>query len=150
MMKISTTITNSKALLLGMVLASSLMLNVAAPAAEADKPVTIPDTPVAIMQSIANETEEMSKLIQAGTLKDLHHHAFAIRDLVAALPAHSAQLPAAKLSKVKAGSKFVATLAERLDAAGDADDKTASEANFGKLKNVLASIQANYTELAVK
>ena len=114
-----------------------------------DKETTaaIPDTPAAIWQLIDQEAAETTKAIQAGALKDLHHHAFTIRDLVAALPDHSGSLPADKVTKVKADAKFVATLAQRLDAAGDSNNKAASISNFDKLKDVLKTIRANYPEV---
>lgn len=114
---------------------------------EKEVAVTIPDTPTAIWQSIDKEVDETSKLIQAGTIKDLHHHAFFIRDLVAGLPAHSASLPSDKLAKVKSDGKFVATIADRLDAAGDSNDKAAAESNFGKLKNILTTLRVNYPDI---
>jgi hypothetical protein len=146
--------TGLKTVILTTILASSPMLYTAAHAADApaaaaaekEAPMAIPDTAAGIWEVVDKETEEMSKLIQAGTLKDLHHHAFAVRDLVAALPAKSASLPADKMAKLKTDSKSVATLADRLDAAGDSNNKTAAESNFGKLKGVLTSIRANYAD----
>jgi hypothetical protein len=134
--------------ILGIALAINLVFSLTALAGEKDIPVTIPDTPAAIWQSADKEMDEMSKMIQAGALKDLHHHAFAVRDLVAALPAHSASLPADQLEKVTSDSKFVTTLADRLDAAGDSNDKTAATSNFEKLKKVLSSIRANYANFS--
>ena len=107
----------------------------------------IPDTPAAIWQLIDQEAAETTKAIQTGALKDLHHHAYTIRDLVAALPEHSGSLPADKVTKIKADAKFVATLAQRLDAAGDSNNKAASVSNFDKLRDVLKAIRANYPEL---
>ena len=92
----------------------------------------------------------MSKLIQAGTISDLHHHAFAVRDMIAALPAVSASLPADKLDKVKSNSKFVATLAERLDAAGDGNDKAAAAQNFERLQGILKTLRENYPDTGSK
>jgi hypothetical protein len=136
------------ALALGVTLALTSALTQRASAQHEDKsaPVAIPDTPAAIWQLIDKETDETTKAIQAGALKDLHHHAYTIRDLVAALPDHSKSLPADKVTKVKADSKFVATLAQRLDTAGDSNNKAASISNFDKLKDVLKSIRANYPE----
>jgi Cu/Ag efflux pump CusA len=136
------------ALALGITLALTGALTQRASAQHEDKsaPVAIPDTPAAIWQLIDKETDETTKAIQAGALKDLHHHAYTIRDLVAALPDHSKSLPADKVTKVKADSKFVATLAQRLDAAGDSNNKAASISNFDKLKDVLKSIRINYPE----
>ncbi|MDE1153737.1 MAG: hypothetical protein PW788_14480 [Micavibrio sp.] len=134
-------------LALSAAIAGSIMFHVAAWAEEKEAPTAIPDTPAAIWKSVDAETDEMTKLIKAGTLEELHHHAFAVRDLVAALPDHSATLPADKLAKVKSDSKFVATLASRLDESGDAKDKTASEANLKKLEGVLDMIRANYPDI---
>lgn len=119
---------------------------VAAHPAESDTAVKAPDTPEAIWQAVDKETDEMAKLIEAGTISELHHHAFAVRDFVAALPAASASLPADKMDKVKSNSKFVATLAERLDAAGDGNDKAAAASNFRKLQDVLKTLRSNYAD----
>lgn len=130
---------------IGMILASSLMFSSLANAVEkAGSQVQIPATSDAIWQSIDKEIEQLNKVIQTGKLEDVHHHAFAIRDLAAALPAHSSTLPADKLNQVKANNKFVASLAERLDATGDAKDKAGTESNFQKLKTVLKTMRANY------
>lgn len=139
-------LTSGRPLVLSMALAASLLFPLAASAEDADKPTIIPDTPAAIHQAVDKETDGMAKLIQAGTVRDLHHHAFAVRDLVAALPDKSASLPADKLANLKAANKFVGTLAERLDAAGDANDKPAAETSFGELKGVLSSIWTNYPD----
>ena len=123
----------------GLVFISS---TVAAESAEAK--IAIPATSDAIWQSIDKETEQLGMLIQSNKLEEVHHHAFAIRDLVAALPARSGALGADKLAAVKANGKFVAALAERLDATGDAKDKAGTESNFQKLKGVLKTIRSNY------
>lgn len=128
-------------------LAGGLVFSAIARADEDEAPLNIPDTPAAIWQVIDQETQEMADLIQAGTLDDLHHHAFAVRDLVTALPEHSASLSADALAQVEANGKFIATLASRLDEAGDSGDKAASESNFEKLKTVLASIRTNYPDI---
>ncbi|OIQ96390.1 hypothetical protein GALL_215480 [mine drainage metagenome] len=106
-------------------------------------PVRIPATSAAIWQAIDKETAILDTLMQTGKLEELHHHAFAIRDLVAALPSHSGSLPAGKVAQIKTSGKYVATLAERLDAAGDAKDKAAATSNLRKLKEVLKGIRAN-------
>jgi len=108
--------------------------------------VTIPDSAAGIWQAVDKEMDNMSKLIEAGTVEDLHHHAFAVRDLFAALPDHSASLAADKLEKVKTDTKFVATLASRLDEAGDSKDKVAAAANFKKMQDLLKSARENYSE----
>ena len=137
---------NSRAVILGTILAGSLIFNPLAQAAEkAAAPVQIPASSAEIWQSIDKETAQLAALIQTGKFEEVHHHAFAIRDLVAALPTHSASLSAGQLAQVKSNSQFVATLAERLDATGDAKDKAGTESNFRKLKNVLGVIRADYS-----
>ncbi|MHB8744096.1 MAG: transporter [Sulfuricaulis sp.] len=115
-----------------------------------DAATPIPATSEAIWQSIDKETERLAAVIQAGKFDEVHHRAFAIRDLAAALPTRSGNMPAEKLAQVKTYAKFVATLAARLDTAGDAKDKAATEANFQKLKDVLKTIRANYSDSARK
>jgi CRISPR/Cas system CSM-associated protein Csm2 small subunit len=138
-------------LILGSIFASGTIFSMVVQAEEEkDTPVTIPNDAAGIWQAVDTETNEMSKLIQAGTVSDLHHHAFAVRDLVAALPAHSASLPADKLEKVQSASKFVAILAQRLDAAGDSNDKDAASSNFEKLNVILKSIRGNYSDANLK
>lgn len=135
----------SKVFFLGSLMTGCLIFGASASAAgKADEKVSIPTTSEAIWQSIDKETEQLATLIQSGKLEEVHRHAFAIRDLVAALPARSASLGADKVAKVKASTKFVDTLAERLDASGDAKDKAGTESNFQKLKAVLKTIRVNY------
>lgn len=112
-----------------------------APAAEAEAPpVQIPDNADGIWQAIDQQSAELKADIQSGSLKDVHHKAFAIRDLVAALPDRSKALPADAQAKLQNEAKFVATLADRLDATGDANDQTGSQANYDKLVTVLNGI----------
>lgn len=113
-------------------------------AAEAEEKAIIPETSDAILQAIDVKSAELKKTIDGSMLDDVHHQAFAIRDLAAALPAKSASLAADKLAKLKGETKFVATLAERLDATGDAKDLAGTKSNYAKLTAVLASIHAYY------
>ena len=138
--------------LFAMLLASSALFNplLAHAAEKTEAATTIPATSEAIWQSIDKKTEQLAAVIQAGKLDDVHRHAFAIRDLVAALPSRSGNMPTEKLTQIKANTKFVVTLAARLDTAGDAKDKIATEANFQKLKDVLKTIRANYSGSAKK
>ena len=130
---------------LGAILAGGLVFNTLAHAAEKTATqVQIPATSEAIWQSIDQETESLNALIQAGKFEEVHHRAFAIRDLVAALPARSGSLPPDKLAQVKTNVQFVVTLAQRLDATGDAKDKAGTESNFSKLQGVLSVIRADY------
>ncbi len=109
--------------------------------------VPIPATSAAIWQATDQQVAALSKAIQTEVFDEVHPRAFAIRDLVSALPSHSASLPPEKLAQVKASVQFVATLAERLDATGDAKDKAGTESNFKKLQGVLSVIRADYLEI---
>lgn len=115
-----------------------------------EAPLQIPATSSAIWQAIDQQVAALSKAIQTGVFDEVHHHAFAIRDLVAALPARSASLPPEKLAQVNANVKFVAALAQRLDSAGDAKDKAGTESNFKKLQGILGVIRAAYPKAAGK
>ena len=113
-------------------------------AAEMNEKVVIPATLEGLWQAIDKKSAELKKTIDSGSLDQVHHEAFAIRDLVAGLPAKSGALPAENMAKVKSSIKFVATLAERLDATGDAKDAVGTKQNFEKLTSVLASLRGNY------
>lgn len=146
MTKTSAKITSIKPFLLGLMFIGSFGLSQPVRATENGVPVTIPDAPAAIWQMVDKETDEITKMIQTGDIKELHHHAFAIRDLVTALPSHSKSLQPDILAKVESGGKSVAILAKRLDAAGDTNDKGAAESSFEKLKTNLQVIRANYPD----
>lgn len=100
-----------------------------------------PDTVTGIWQAIDAKTAELKKSIDGGTLANVHHEAYAVRDLVAALPGHTKTLPSDQLAKIQSSVKFVATLAERLDVAGDANDKPGAQSNYDKLMKVLADLR---------
>jgi hypothetical protein len=105
----------------------------------------IPETSTEILASIDLHENELNKTIQANKLDEVHHHAFAIRDLVDALPEHSSQLSSNKLEQVKTNLKYVDVLAKRLDTSGDAKDKAATQTNFTKLQKLLESIRSSYS-----
>lgn len=110
----------------------------AMPAAPAEAAaIAIPDSADGIWQAIDEHGSELKAAIDAGAMEAVHHHAFAIRDLVAALPAHSPTLSPEDMAKLQGEVKFVATLAGRLDETGDAGDKAGTQANFEKLATVL-------------
>lgn len=127
------------ALLLGM----ALTLNVRA--ADAAESTPIPATSAEIWRAIDSHVQELRAAVAKGTLTNVHVEAFAIRDLTRGLPTHSQGLPETALTKVKEQSKFVDTLAARLDQTGDANDKAGTESNLSKLEGVLKMIRAEYT-----
>ena len=108
---------------------------------EAEAPsMQIPATVDGIWLAIDKQSADLKAGIQANSLKDVHHQAFAIRDLVAALPERSKALAADEQAKLQGEVKFVATLADRLDATGDANDQAGAQANYDKLVTVLNGI----------
>ena len=109
----------------------------------AEASMAIPDSADGIWKAIDQQSADLKASIQSGALKDVHHKAFAIRDLVAALPAHSPTLLADEQTKLQGEVKFVATLADRLDATGDANDKAGAQENYDKLVTVLNGITRN-------
>lgn len=134
-----------RALLISALLgAPSLAVLDPASAAETEAATPIPATSAAIWVSIDMHIAELKSLLAKNTLASVHQHAFAIRDLVRALPTHSAGLSPAALAAVGGQVKFVDTLATRLDASGDANDKAGTSANLAKLETILNSIRSQY------
>lgn len=103
-------------------------------------PMAIPATADAIWVEINKHAGELKATIAGGDLKEVHHHAFAIRDLVAALPSHSPKASTEDQAKLDSDIKFVSTLADRLDQSGDAGDKAGAQASFDQLTTVLTGI----------
>ena len=98
-------------------------LSAATGAIAAEPAMTIPATSAGIWTAVDQKSAELRKLVTNGSLADVHRVAFSIRDLVAALPAKSTNLPAEKQAAVKTDVKFVATIAGRLDESGDGNRK---------------------------
>lgn len=135
-----------KQLPLVVLLGSSVLFTGAAVAAEETEAKTvIPATAEGIWQAIDKHVQELHGAIATSKLDGVHVHAYAVRDLVRALPTHSPGLAADALTKVKQQSKFVDTLAERLDQTGDANDKPGTQANLQKLEGVLKLLRAPYS-----
>ena len=111
-------------------------------ARKASQPV--PASTADIWKAIDQKVAELKLTVQSGSLEDAHHQAFAIRDLVATLGKHTTSLSPEQLAKVNSNVKFVATLADRLDASGDANDRPASQDNYDKLVKVLADLRTSY------
>lgn len=106
----------------------------------AGESITPANTAAGIWQQIDEERSELGKVVAAGSLEQVHQRAFAIRDLVAALPGVSQSLPAGAQSQLASGAKSVADEAEALDTAGDAGDLDATQKG-------LAALDATLTEL---
>ena len=103
-----------------------------------------PATAAEIWKGIDEHLLGLKSIIVSGKLGEAHLHAFAIRDLVRTLPEHSQGLSADALATVTADVKFVDALADRLDQAGDANDKEGVESNLTKLEDILNSMRSLY------
>lgn len=123
---------------------------VAKQASKTEAPTAIPATVDGIWQAIDQKIAELQTTIRNGKLSDVHHLAFAVRDLVAALPAKSSALTQEQQARVRGSVKFVATLADRLDASGDAHDQAATQDNFAKLQAILKGLRVNYAPQKAK
>ena len=122
------------------------------PSAAAQKAATpsTPATAAGIWQAIDAKNIELRSTIATGSLANVHHQAFAIRDLVAALPAHYPALTADKLARARSNGAFVATLAGRLDTSGDANDRAGSQASYDRLAKILIDLRATYAGAATR
>ncbi len=101
-------------------------------------------TAAALWRTVKSHETELQGLVQRKDLGKVHEVAFALRDSVAGMADQSPELSPDELTKLKGNIKYVATLAERLDASGDAKDQAATERNLKQLESVLTSIEALY------
>ena len=101
----------------------------------------IPETTEGIFKEIVTEQTELKETIEAKKLADVHHHAFSIRDLAAALPAKAA---ADKKAAVTATSKNIAKLAGDLDEAGDGSNQAACEAGIKKMDALIKMLTGQF------
>ena len=104
----------------------------------------IPATVEEIWQAIHKQQGELVSVVAKKDLGEAHDHAFAIRDLVKALPAKVS--PELK-SKAEAGAKEIAKLAADIDKSGAAEAQKATEANVKKMGEAILGLQ---TKLKVK
>ena len=109
-------------------------------AAEKEK-VKIPDTVEGIFKEIHKHHGELAEVVKNKKLADVHHHAFAIRDLAKALPAKA---EADKKKQVEGTVKNISKLADDLDKSGDDGDQAKTEANLKKLDGLLKALSAQF------
>ena len=119
-------------------------LSLAAFQAKAEEPeskVAIPATAEGIWKAIDQEMTTLDQIITSNKLTTVHQHAYAVRDLAAALAAHSEKLAPADRKMLASDNSFVAALATRLDESGDSGDQAGARSNYEKLKGVIANIR---------
>ncbi len=107
--------------------------------AEKKEKMVMPETVEGIMTEIHKHHTELADVVKSKKLADVHHHAFAIRDLANGLPA---KVAADKKARVEGSVKNIAKLAEDLDKSGDDNNQAATEANLKKLDGVLKALEA--------
>lgn len=149
-------------LVAGMVVAgcSSNKTKSDAPAAssEAEPPAAAPSgeagremSPVMVMPAgtiseiwtqIGEEQGKLSAAIQNGQLKDVHHLAFGVRDLVVALADKAKTTAPASAVKLDGMVEQVKASASQLDELGDAGNVSGTQAEYTKLVTVLGAIKA--------
>ncbi|WP_454783570.1 transporter [Legionella sp. WA2022007384] len=105
---------------------------------------SIPKTIPAIWEAVDKHVASMNQVLSGDDLTSIHQHAFAIRDLVNALPALSKDLSEEQKKTLQQNLSYVNQLATRLDKTGDANDKEGTEANWQKLQKVLAQLRTLY------
>jgi len=119
----------------------------AAPSGEAEhsesaETVTPAGTIGEIWTQIGDEQSKLSAAIQNGQLKDVHHLAFGIRDLVVALADKAKAASPASTAKLDGMVEQVKASASKLDEFGDAGNLSGTQAEYAKLETVLGAIKA--------
>jgi hypothetical protein len=106
--------------------------------------VVIPSTIPAVWKAIDEHSASINQALKENQLTSIHEHAFAIRDLVNALPALSNDLSDEQKNTLQSNLGYVTQLATRLDKTGDANDKEGTQANWDKLQKILAQLRVLY------
>ncbi|HBD9326842.1 TPA: transporter [Legionella pneumophila] len=121
----------------------TMPLGLFANTAEVSK-VAIPSTIPEIWKVIDGQAASINQSLKENQLTSIHEHAFAIRDLVNALPPLSMDLSDEQKKLLQSNLNFVAQLATRLDKTGDANDKEGTQVNWDKLEKILTQLRALY------
>ena len=108
---------------------------------ESGEKITPAGTVKEIWVQVTEEQTKLSAAIQNGQLKDVHHLAFGIRDLVAALTEKATVSSPTLAPKLKGMVDQVQASATKLDELGDAGNLSGTQAEFDRLKNLLNAIK---------
>ena len=100
----------------------------------------IPATVELIWKEIQKQQGKLASVVAKKDLGEAHDHAFAIRDLVKALPA---KVPAGNKAKTEEAAKEITKLAADIDKSGAAGAQKATEANVKKMDAAIAALQAS-------
>jgi hypothetical protein len=92
-----------------------------------------------IWTEIHKQEGKLAKVVAAKDLGEAHDHAFAIRDLVKALPE---KVAADLKTKAEEGGKEITTLAAAIDKSGAARAQKATEENVKKMGAAIKTLEA--------
>ena len=106
-------------------------------------PATVPE----IWKKIHQQQAELIKTVAKKDLGEAHDHAFAIRDLVKALPF---KVSAEHKSSAEAGAQEIRKLAADIDKSGAAGAQKATEASVKKLGEAIVALQSKLQPAEVK
>ena len=107
----------------------------------------IPATVEEIWQAIHKQQGKLVSVVDKKDLGEAHDHAFAIRDLVKALPA---KVAAELKTQAEEGAKEIAKLAADIDKSGAAGAQKATEINVKKMGEAVIALQAKLQPNEVK
>ena len=100
----------------------------------------IPATVELIWKEIQKQQGKLASVVAKKDLGEAHDHAFAIRDLVKALPG---KVSAENKSKAETGAKEITKLATDIDKSGAAGAQKATEANVKKMDEAVAKLKTS-------
>ncbi len=108
---------------------------------ESGENIASANTTKEIWGQVLAEKDKLSAAIQNGQLKDIHHLAFGIRDLVVALAEKTTGLSSNDATALSELVDQVKDSARKLDELGDAGNLSGTQAEFERLNKVLDSIK---------
>ena len=94
-----------------------------------------------IWAQISEEQTKLSAAIESGQLKDVHHLAFGIRDLVVALADKAGASNPAVAAQIKGPVDQVTASASKLDELGDAGNLSGTQTEYANLVNILGALK---------
>jgi hypothetical protein len=100
----------------------------------------IPATAEDIWKEITKQQGKLASVVAKKDLGEAHDHAFAIRDLVKALPA---KVPSENKTKAEDGAKEITKIAADIDKSSAAKAQKATEANVKTMDAAIAKLQAS-------
>ncbi|MBI5710227.1 MAG: hypothetical protein HZC42_07990 [Candidatus Eisenbacteria bacterium] len=109
---------------------------------EGGAPVTPAGSVPEIWTQIAGEQARLSAAIENGQLKDVHHLAFGIRDLVVALADQAGASNPAAAAKLKGVVEQVTASAGKLDELGDAGNLSGTQTEYARLEGILKTLRS--------